>query len=144
MCHKMLPLMLADSNMKILTPEIWSVPRLHQTILVSDRYAQGWAPILYCWLLDHWISVEHGNITFQLNMWHGSNTQNICVTWQQHIPVKHVWHGGRDSSVVRALDSWLKGRGFKSVLERQENVLLQGRLSVLTNFGIHSTPVLPQ
>ena len=29
--------------------------------------------------------------------------------------------GGRDSSVVRAPDSWLKGRGFESLLERREN-----------------------
>ena len=39
--------------------------------------------------------------------------------------------GGGDSSVVRAPDSWLKGRGFESLLERRENFLLQGRLSVL-------------
>ena len=38
----------------------------------------------------------------------------------------------------------MKGRGFESVLERRENFLLHGRLSVLTHFGIRSTPVLPQ
>ena len=53
--------------------------------------------------------------------------------------------GGGDSSVVRAPDSWLKGLGFESLLERRENFLLQGRLSVLTLiFSIRSTPVLPQ
>ena len=36
---------------------------------------------------------------------------------------------GRNSSVVRAPHSWLKGCGFKSL---QENVLHQGQLSVLT------------
>ena len=45
-----------------------------------------------------------------------------------------VCHG--DSSVVRALDSWLKGRGFESLLKRQENFLLQGRLSVLTLISV--------
>ena len=40
--------------------------------------------------------------------------------------------GGGDSSVVRAPDSWFKGRGFESLQERRENFLLQGRLSVLT------------
>ena len=40
--------------------------------------------------------------------------------------------GSGDSSVVRAPDSWLKGRGFESLLERRENFLLQGQLSVLT------------
>ena len=50
-----------------------------------------------------------------------------------------------DSSVVRVPDSWLKGHGFESLQERQENFLLQGRLSVLTlYFGIRSTPVLLQ
>ena len=34
--------------------------------------------------------------------------------------------GGGDSSVVRVPDLWLKGRGFKSLQERQENFLLQG------------------
>ena len=33
---------------------------------------------------------------------------------------KHQHRGG-DSSVVRAPDSWLKGRGFESLLERLEN-----------------------
>ena len=50
--------------------------------------------------------------------------------------------GGGDSSVVRAPDSWLKGRGFESLLERRENFLLQGRLSVLTLISVSvSTPV---
>ena len=40
--------------------------------------------------------------------------------------------GNGDSSVVRAPDSWPKGRGFQSLQERRENFLLQGRLSVLT------------
>ena len=34
--------------------------------------------------------------------------------------------------MVRAPDLWLKGCGFKSLQEQRENVLLQGRLSVLT------------
>ena len=47
--------------------------------------------------------------------------------------------------MVRAPDSWLKGRGFESLQERQENCLLHDQLSVLTLiFGIRSTPVLPQ
>ena len=46
--------------------------------------------------------------------------------------------GGGDSSVVRAPDSWLKGRGFESLLERRENFCAD------SYFGIRSTPVLPQ
>ena len=40
--------------------------------------------------------------------------------------------GIKDGSVVRAPDSWLKGRGFESRQERRDNFLLQGQLSVLT------------
>ena len=36
--------------------------------------------------------------------------------------------------MVRAPDSWLKGRGFESLQERRENFLLQGQLFVLTLF----------
>ena len=46
-------------------------------------------------------------------------------------------HGrSRDSSVVRAPDSELKGHGFKSQLEWWENFLLQGQLSVLTFISV--------
>ena len=48
--------------------------------------------------------------------------------------------GGGDSSVVRAPDSLLKGRGFESLLERRENFLLQGRLSVLTLISVSVPP----
>ena len=41
-----------------------------------------------------------------------------------------IWE--RDSSVVKALDSRLKGRRFESLQKRRENFLLQGQLSVLT------------
>ena len=48
---------------------------------------------------------------------------------------------GGDSSVVRAPDSWSKGRGFESLLGRWENFLLRGRLSVLTLFHPRVTAV---
>ena len=40
--------------------------------------------------------------------------------------------GGGDSSVVRAPNSWLKGRGFETLLGRRENFVLQCQLFVLT------------
>ena len=46
----------------------------------------------------------------------------------------------KNSSVVRALDSLLKGRGFESLQERRENFLLQGRLSVLTLISVSVPP----
>ena len=45
-----------------------------------------------------------------------------------------------DSSVVRAPDSRSKGRGFESLLERRENFLLQGQLSVLTLISVSVPP----
>ena len=49
-----------------------------------------------------------------------------------------VWGG--DSSVVRAPDSWSKGRGFESLLDRREHFLLQGQLSVLTLISVSVPP----
>ena len=49
-------------------------------------------------------------------------------------------HGERDSSVVRALDSWLKGCGFESLQEQWENVILQGWLSALTFISVSLPP----
>ena len=49
--------------------------------------------------------------------------------------------GGGGSSVVRAADSWLKGRGFES---RRENFLLRGRHFVLTLISVSvPPPVIP-
>ena len=48
--------------------------------------------------------------------------------------------GSGDSSVVRAPDSWSKGRGFEYLHERRENFLLQGQLSVLTLFSVSVPP----
>ena len=54
--------------------------------------------------------------------------------------------GSRDSSVVIALDSWLKGHGFESHLERWENFLVQGQfpcwLLFWYPFYAHATAVL--
>ena len=78
----------------------------------------------------------HTNLKY-LNM----QTMQWCTKKKK----KKAKQTGGDSSVVRAPDLLLKGRGFESLLERRENLFLQGRLSVLTLiFGIRSTPVLPQ
>ena len=47
---------------------------------------------------------------------------------------------GGDSSVVRAPDSWSKGRGLESLVERRENFLLQGQLSVRTLISVSVPP----
>ena len=49
--------------------------------------------------------------------------------------------GSGDSSVVRVPDLWSKGRRFKSLLERQENFLLHGQLSVLTLISVSIPPL---
>ena len=57
----------------------------------------------------------------------------------EHTPLLVL--GSGNSSVVRALDSWLKGCRFESLQEQQKNFILQGQLSVLTFYSsIHSTP----
>ena len=49
--------------------------------------------------------------------------------------------GEHDGSVGRAPDSWLKGHGFESQQEQQENFLLQGQLSVLTLISVSVPPL---
>ena len=65
--------------------------------------------------------------------------RRTALSWYKWSLVPWI-HGGGDSSVVRAPDSWLKGRGFESLLERRENFLLQGRLSVLTLISVSVPP----
>ena len=46
-----------------------------------------------------------------------------------------------DSSVVRAPDLRLKGHGFESLQEQQENFLVQAQLSVLTLISVSVPPL---
>ena len=57
-------------------------------------------------------------------------TKTRTISW----PTLHS--GELDSSVVRVLDSWWNGHGFKS----RQNFLLQGQLSMLTPISV---PILP-
>ena len=52
-----------------------------------------------------------------------------------------VWGSG-DSSVIRAPDSWVKGRGFESLQEQRENFILQCRLSVPVLISVSVPPPL--
>ena len=104
--------------------------KLRQTRHAGLRWTQ-WLPPLQRWQSDH-TTCHHPNTDRPLQ-WLAIKL-NLSVNGGV---------GGGDSSVVRAPDSWLKGRGFESLLERRENFLLQGRLSVLTLIS-GSTPVLPQ
>ena len=65
--------------------------------------------------------------------------------WDGWFLLKSSWtciyiYAERDSSVVRASDSWSKGPGFESRQERRENFLLQGQLSVLTLISVSVPP----
>ena len=68
--------------------------------------------------------------------------QTMVVYFHRHkCPAKSLFDSGsRDSSVVRASDSWLKGCGFKSLQERRENFLLHGQLSVLILISVSVPP----
>ena len=57
-----------------------------------------------------------------------------------HLEERGMERGSGDGSVVRAPDSWSKGRGLKSLLKRRENFLLQGQLSVLTLISVSVPP----
>ena len=63
-----------------------------------------------------------------------SNQHQYCTSAFQSddLPTELFPPQGGDSSVVRAPDSWLKGRRFESLQKQCENFLLQGRLSMLT------------
>ena len=71
---------------------------------------------------------------------HLHHEQQRVVTFTEKQCNSYSPRRGGDSSVVRAPDSWLKGRGFESLLERRENFLLQGRLSVLTLISVSVPP----
>ena len=72
-----------------------------------------------------------------------THTSQLCHNTHPTIS-ESLPFGSGDSSVFWAPDSWLKGRRFESPQERWEKFLFQGQLSVLTHFGIRSTPVLLQ
>ena len=66
------------------------------------------------------------------------HSMNVCsdnILWTVY-PVMGIG----DSSVVRAPDSWSKGRGFESLQERRENFLLQGQLFVLIPISVSVPP----
>ena len=84
------------------------------------------SPVTWIWFLE-WILMTSV-------MWLYSQPMRIADT------ISDMTMRGRDSSVVRAPNSWLKGRGFESPQERRENFLLQGRLSVLTLISVSVPP----
>ena len=54
---------------------------------------------------------------------HATTSETCWRDGPHQCALVHCSHGG-DSSVVRAPDSWLEGRGFESLLERRENFFL--------------------
>ena len=70
--------------------------------------------------------------------WGSSSTSLLLTSLLLMMRMSNTDMGGGDSSVVKALDSWLKSCGFESLQE------LQGTFCADSYFSIHSTPVLPQ
>ena len=84
-----------------------------------------------------WMSVRKNRCRRWMNvMW--INAPQRCGQPQQQQQQQHT--GERDSSVVRAPDSWWKGRGFEPRLERWEKFLLQRQPSVLTLISVSVPP----
>ena len=70
-------------------------------------------------------------------------TTQLTLTFKQLTNVFGIYRhlpSGRDSSVVRVLDSWSKGCRFESLQEQRDNFLLQGQLSVLTLISVSVPP----
>ena len=88
------------------------------------------------------------SLTLHFSAWSvrwNCRAMRLSVTFRYNIPrfcntVRVAWNGGGESLVVRAPDLWLKGLGFESLLERRENFLLHGRLSVLTLISVSVPP----
>ena len=109
----------------------------------GQNYLTSWGQILFV----HGFIIIFLTISFLVSgMWtHQSGTTQTSgsLKFKEYKRTnRKTWPclGGGDSSVVRAPDSWLKGRGFESLLERRENFLLQGRLSVLTLISVSVPP----
>jgi len=72
---------------------------------------------------------------------HKQTIWQLFVCWLPSC--SRAYWGSGDSSVVRAPDSWLKGRWFESPQERRESFLvffLQGQLSVPTLISVTVPP----
>ena len=90
---------------------------------VAKRQTTDTFPMPFHFILD---------LTIRLQAVPGPGSQTVKEPCSAVCSQTDSKEGDGDSSAVRAPDSWLKGRGFESLLERRENFLLQGRLSVLT------------
>ena len=112
-----------------------------------QAYHQNTMTYFLCWVRGkrsgQWKIRWHEGPQFKAYSWERSASQDwvwpsSTRTWPHFTAGTSQPHnqGGRDSSVVRVPDSWLKGHGFESLQERQENFLLQGWLSVLTLISV--------
>ena len=78
----------------------------------------------------HWTSeqiLDHGSTEYRMG------NCSVNSGWQRR---------SRDSSVVWAPDSWLKGCRFESLQERRESFLFHGQLSVLTLISVSSSTLV--
>ena len=115
----------------IMTFYLRNYPR---TTFVKQRCVKLWYQTLHC-----------GNLWCQTFLVHESRddwqSKSMITLLNTYLGLdidKNM--GSGDSSVVRAPDSWSKGRGFESLLERWENFLLHGQLSVLTLISVSVPP----
>ena len=112
-----------------------------QIVLISRPHPDlHWVEMKYLTQLEEGVGGETG-----WSEWGGRGGGGEGRGWRRvdcykFATIQHAKVGGGDSSVVRAPDSWLKGRGFESLLERRENFLLHGQLSVLTLISVSVPP----
>ena len=151
--HEMV--LLLHENLNYCTKRIWYLCKLQNknfsmvccTTLWWDGAGKGrgWktAAIIYCWQQQHvrGRTAQLSDISSGATCVADLDSRALVLTKEASGNSRVA--GGGDSSVVRAPDSWLKGRGFESLLERREN-FPGSTFCADSYFGIRSTPVLPQ
>ena len=134
------------------TPSFSSVPQpsSSSSLLPSSRPSSAWSSVVCTPLPSFSPPQTFSSSLLSSSLASSSSRPSVVVVVHHHCPLslrhnrRHrppcCCHSG-DSSVVRAADSWLKGRGFESLQERRENFLLQVRLSVLTLISVSVPPL---
>ena len=89
---------------------------------------------------------RHADVNTNTSDIHESDAQRFGINsadteyTQAHRLLTSTQHGAGIAQWLERRTLKLKGRGFESLLERRENFLLQGRLSVLTLISVSVPP----
>ena len=110
---------------------------------VKNKTKNGQKTVKWWWMksIYYLTLVKFCHCGVQRYQTHNLSDFSLCMTFSNSTFHKTLLnYQSVNWLVVRAPDSWLKGRGFESLLERRENFLLQGQLSVLTPISVSVPP----